>query len=82
MKKVNDDVQRVVVTTNDKSDIVFMEKAVYESWQETLYLSKEYQIIRRAMWIANHFVLNTKICFAKYDKMLYHYVAYCKKFLN
>lgn len=34
------------------------------------------------MWIANHFVLNTKICFAKYDKMLYHYVTYCKKFLN
>ncbi|MCJ0595105.1 type II toxin-antitoxin system prevent-host-death family antitoxin [Enterococcus cecorum] len=82
MKKVNDDVQRVVVTTNDESDIEVMGKAVYDSWQETLYLSKEYQRIRRVMWIANHFVLNTKICFAKYDKMLYHYVTYCKKFLN
>ena len=82
MKKVNDDVQRVVVTTNDESDIEVMGKAVYDSWQETLYLSKEYQIIRRAMWIANHFVLNTKICFAKYDKMLYRYVGYFKKFLN
>ena len=82
MKEVNDDVQRVVVTSDDESDIVLMGKADYESWQETLYLSKEYQIIRRAMWIANHFVLNTKICFAKHDKMLYHYVTYCKKLLN
>ena len=82
MKKVNKDAERLVVTTDDGSDIVVMGKAVYDSWQETLYLSKEYQIIRRAMWIANHFVLNTKICFAKYDKMLYHYVVYCKKFLN
>ena len=31
MKKVNDDVQRVVVTTNDGSDIEVMGKAVYES---------------------------------------------------
>lgn len=31
MKKVNDDVQRVVVTTNDESDIEFMGKAVYDS---------------------------------------------------
>ncbi|CAI3434999.1 type II toxin-antitoxin system Phd/YefM family antitoxin [Enterococcus cecorum] len=38
MKKVNDDVQRVVVTTNDESDIEVMGKAVYDSWQETLYL--------------------------------------------
>lgn len=82
MIKVNDDVQRVVVTTNDESDIEVMGKAVYESWQGILYLSKEYQIIGRVMWIANYFVLNTKICFAKYDKMLYHYVTYCKKFLN
>ncbi|KLO73070.1 hypothetical protein AA988_01175 [Enterococcus cecorum] len=73
---------KIFVTIDDESDIVFVGKAVYDSWQETLYLSKEYQIIRRAMWIANHFVLNTKICFAKYDRMLYHYVAYCKKFLN
>ena len=65
MKKVNDDVQRVVVTIDDESDIVFMGKAVYDSWQETLYLSKEYQRIRRAMWIANHFVLNTKNLFCK-----------------
>lgn len=70
------------MTIDDESDIVFMGKAVYDSWQEILYLSKECQIIGRVMWIANHFVLNTKICFAKYDKMLYHYVAYCKKFLN
>ena len=42
MKKVNDDVQRLVVTTNDESDIEVMGKAVYDSWQETLYLSKEY----------------------------------------
>ncbi|MEQ3451810.1 hypothetical protein ABM133_05265 [Enterococcus cecorum] len=42
MKKVNDDVQRVVVTTNDESDIEVMGKAVYDSWQEILYLSKEY----------------------------------------
>ncbi|MDK2845030.1 MAG: hypothetical protein PWP69_1822 [Enterococcus sp.] len=76
MIKVNDDVQRVVVTTNDGSDIMLMGKAVYDSWQEILYLSKEYQIIGRVMWIANHFVLNTKICFAKYDKMLYHYIVY------
>lgn len=38
MKKVNDDVQIVVVTTNDESDIEVMGKAVYDSWQETLYL--------------------------------------------
>lgn len=31
MKKVNDDVQRVVVTTNDESDIEVMGKAVYDS---------------------------------------------------
>ena len=73
---------KIFVTIDDESDIVFMGKAIYDSWQETLNLSKEYQIIRRAMWIANHFVLNTKICFAKYDKILYHYVDCCKKFSN
>lgn len=31
MKKVNDDVQRVVVTTTDESDIEVMGKAVYDS---------------------------------------------------
>lgn len=31
MIKVNDDVQRVVVTTNDESDIEVMGKAVYDS---------------------------------------------------
>lgn len=30
MKKVNDDVQRVVVTTNDESDIEVMGKAIYD----------------------------------------------------
>lgn len=82
MRKVNEDAERLVVTIDDESDIVLMGKADYDSWQETLYLSKEYQIIRRVMWIANHSVLNTKICFAKYDKMLYHYVVYCKRFSN
>ena len=38
MRKVNDDAQRLVVTTNDESDIVVMGKADYDSWQETLYL--------------------------------------------
>ena len=31
MKKVNDDVQRVVVTTTDELDIEVMGKAVYDS---------------------------------------------------
>ncbi|HJF79960.1 MAG TPA: type II toxin-antitoxin system Phd/YefM family antitoxin [Enterococcus cecorum] len=75
MRKVNKDAERLVVTTDDGSDIVLMGKADYDSWQELLYLSKEYQIIGRVMWIANHFVLNTKICFAKYDKILYHYIV-------
>lgn len=38
MRKVNDDAQRLVVTTNDESDIVVMGKADYYSWQEMLYL--------------------------------------------
>ena len=38
MRKVNDDAQRLVVTTNDGSDIVVMGKADYDSWQETLHL--------------------------------------------
>ena len=38
MRKVNDDAQRLVVTTNDESDIVVMGKADYDSWQEPLYL--------------------------------------------
>ena len=38
MRKVNDDAQRLVVTTNDESDIVVMGKADYNSWQETLNL--------------------------------------------
>ena len=33
---------KIFVTIDDESDIEVMGKAVYDSWQETLYLSKEY----------------------------------------
>jgi antitoxin YefM len=38
MKKVNDDAERLVVTTNDNSNIVVMSQDDYNAWMETFYL--------------------------------------------
>ena len=38
MRKINDDSERLVVTTNDDTDIVVLSKDDYDSWQETFYL--------------------------------------------
>lgn len=38
MRKINDDAERLVVTTNDNTDVVVLSKADYDSWQETFYL--------------------------------------------
>ena len=47
MRKVNDDAERVVVTTNDNSDIVVMSKTDYDSWMETFYLMRSPENKRR-----------------------------------
>lgn len=38
MRQINDDAERLVVTTNDNTDVVVLSKSDYDSWQETLYL--------------------------------------------
>jgi antitoxin YefM len=38
MKKVNDNAERLVVTTNDNSNIVVMSQSDYNAWMETFYL--------------------------------------------
>lgn len=38
MRKINDDAERLVVTTNDNTDVVVLSKADYDAWQETFYL--------------------------------------------
>ncbi|MBO1307168.1 type II toxin-antitoxin system Phd/YefM family antitoxin [Enterococcus sp. 669A] len=38
MRKINDDAERLVVTTNDNTDVVVLSKADYDTWQETFYL--------------------------------------------
>jgi antitoxin YefM len=38
MRRVNDDAERLIVTSNDGSNIVVMSQDDYNSWQETLYL--------------------------------------------
>ncbi|OTN86690.1 MULTISPECIES: type II toxin-antitoxin system Phd/YefM family antitoxin [Enterococcus] len=38
MRQINDDSERLVVTTNDNTDVVVLSKSDYDSWQETFYL--------------------------------------------
>jgi antitoxin YefM len=38
MRKVNDDAERLVVTTNDDTNIVVMAQSDYDSLMETVYL--------------------------------------------
>jgi len=38
MRQINDDAERLVVTTNDNTDVVVLSKADYDAWQETFYL--------------------------------------------
>ncbi|MCB8506841.1 type II toxin-antitoxin system Phd/YefM family antitoxin [Enterococcus durans] len=38
MRQINDDSERLVVTTNDNTDVVVLSKADYDAWQETFYL--------------------------------------------
>ncbi|NBA63567.1 type II toxin-antitoxin system Phd/YefM family antitoxin [Enterococcus mundtii] len=38
MRQINDDAERLVVTTNDNTDVVVLSKEDYDSWQETFYL--------------------------------------------
>jgi len=47
MRKINDDAERMVVTTNDNSDIVVMSKMDYDSWMETFYLMRSPENKRR-----------------------------------
>jgi len=38
MRRINDDAEKVVVTTNDNSNVVMMAETEYNSMMETLYL--------------------------------------------
>jgi antitoxin YefM len=38
MHKINNDAERVVVTSNDDSNVVVMSETDYNSWMETFYL--------------------------------------------
>ena len=40
IRKVNDDAERIVVTTNDNSNVVVMSQEDYDSMMETLYLMR------------------------------------------
>ncbi|MDR1474025.1 MAG: type II toxin-antitoxin system prevent-host-death family antitoxin [Lactobacillales bacterium] len=40
MRNVNEDAERLTVTTNDDSDIVVMSRSDYDSWMETIYLMR------------------------------------------
>jgi antitoxin YefM len=38
INKINDDAERLTVTTNDNQNIVVMSETDYNAWMETLYL--------------------------------------------
>lgn len=40
MRETNEDVERIVVTTNDNTNIVVMSEEDYRSWNESIYLMK------------------------------------------
>ena len=40
MRNVNEDAERLTITTNDDSDIVVMSRSDYDSWMETIYLMR------------------------------------------
>jgi antitoxin YefM len=40
MRNVNEDAERLTITTNDDSDIVVMSRSDYDSWMETTYLMR------------------------------------------
>ena len=40
IRKINDDAERIVVTTNDNSNVVVMSQEDYDSMMETLYLMR------------------------------------------